>query len=377
MAMTSLLLVGAAALLLLSGNKKEFKASDGKVFSSEKERDAYEVALAASKENADKTTEEKENAKAVADAAIAIKEAEEYYAKRVIVSDVTMQFFNDGKKFAGLAAEEFPYTYIVWAKFANMSDIPVNVVIDTVLVTLVHTTNSNPFPINHNNIIIPAHTETKWLPIVVAGEQVLRIKKYFDNDRLFFDIKENFPRQFNFFLPAHFYIKYNVEIPNQDTILAKDVIFEVNREALSLNTKGDSGWFGFSTDGKNIAGTTRFFAGNHFDWVLPVNRNSTYGKFHTSSVNMLDPDNNSAYRGYLDILRSANKTLRSTIKNKPIRYILLDDYNRGRDGQTSISYYPVSYDYSVYPAKMKHSNAKVKYPYMGIVYDEKGIVAYE
>ena len=147
MAMTSLLLVGAAALLLLSGNKKEFKASDGKVFSSEKELDAYEVALAASKENADKTTEEKENAKAVADAAIAIKEAEEYYAKRVIVSDVTMQFFNDGKKFAGLAANEFPYTYIVWAKFANMSDIPVNVVIDTVLVTLVHTTNSNPFPI--------------------------------------------------------------------------------------------------------------------------------------------------------------------------------------------------------------------------------------
>ena len=377
MAMTSLLLVGAAALLLLSGNKKEFKASDGKVFSSEKELDAYEVALAASKENADKTTEEKENAKAVADAAIAIKEAEEYYAKRVIVSDVTMQFFNDGKKFAGLATNEFPYTYIVWAKFANMSDIPVNVVIDTVLVTLVHTTNSNPFPINHNNIIIPAHTETKWLPIVVAGEQVLKNKKYFDNDRLFFDIKENFPRQFNFFLPAHFYIKYNVEIPNQDTILAKDVIFELNREALSLNTKGDSGWFGFSTDGKNISGITRFFAGNHSDWVLPVNRNSTYGLYHTSSVNMLDPDNNSAYRGYLGVLRSTAKTLRDTIKNKPIRYILLDDYNRGRDGQTSISYYPVSYDYSVYPAKVTYSNVKVKYPYMGIVYDEKGIVAYE
>lgn len=371
MAMTSILLLGAAALFLLGGKKKVYKASDGKEFSTQEERDAYEVMLA---QNSDK----KENEKAVADAAVAIKEAEEFYAKRVVVTDVTMQFFNDGRKFSGRALGEFPYTYIVWAKFANMSDSSVHVVINDVVVTLVHSTNSKPFPLNYNDIVIPAHTETNWLPIVVASEYVVKANKYFDNDRLFADIRENFPRRFNLFLPVHFLIKYDVLIPNQDTVLAKEVVFEANREALSLNTKGDSGWFDLSEDGKNIAGTTRFFAGNHYDWVIPRNR-VAYGNTHYSSVNMLDPDNNERYRGYLDILRSTNviSNVRADVAGKPVRYILLDDYNKGKDGKTNITYYPVKYDYTVFPAKKITSKKTTNYPYMGVVYDEKGIVAYE
>lgn len=372
---SKILLAGAfaAGAYFLSGKKKEYKAADGTVFSSEKEKEAYEAAVAAA------TTAEKEastakdnldNYKAVEAAKNEIAKVD--YSNKVLVTDVTMQFFNTGEAFTGLYASEFPFRYIIWAKFRNTSDINVLVDITDVTATIVHTTNSQKLPINRNNFVIPAKTETIWLPIVATQEFIMKNKKYFDDVTLLRDIKENFPRVHNFFLPAHFFIKYNVEIPNQDTILAKDVMAELNGECLSLNTKGDIGWWGLSD--KEKLGITFFNAGDINDWVTNPNRVALdgYTVFHNSEKNMLNPSNNDSYQSYLDVLRSkAFVRANEPYKGYPTRYSWLKDYEQGT--KTKASYRVYRYE----GGKNVAYSDKVYHPYAGVVYDKNGIVAYE
>ena len=372
---SKILLAGALGLgiYFLSSNKKEYKAADGTVFSSEKEKEAYETAVAA------KTTAEKEastakdnldNYKAVEAAKNELAKVD--YSNKVIVTDVTMQYFNTGEAFTGLYASEFPFRYIIWAKFRNTSDINVLVDITDVTATIVHTTNSQKLPINRNNFVIPAKTETIWLTIVATQEFIMKNKKYFDDVTLMRDIKENFPRVHNFFLPAHFMIKYNVEVPNQDTILAKDAIAELNGECLSLNTKGDIGWWGLSD--KEKLGITFFNAGDINDWVTSANRVALdgYTVFHNSDKNMLNPSNNPSYQSYLDVLRT-NGIVRAKepYKGFPVRYSWLKDYEQGT--KTKATYRVYHYEGG---KKVVHSG-KVYHPYAGVVYDKNGIVAYE
>lgn len=322
--------------------------------------------------SAPSSTSSQTNLQAATAAAKKIEKIDKQYASKVTVSDVTMQYFNTGSSFTGLYASEFPFRYIIWAKFRNTSNINVLVDITDVTATIVHTTNSQKLPINRNLFVIPAKTETIWLPIVVAQEYLLKNKKIFDDVTLTRDIKENFPRIHNFFLPAHFMIKYNVEIPNQDTILAKDVIAELNGECLSLNTKGDAGWWGLSS--KTQLGVTFFNAGDINTWVMPANRAALdgYTVFHKSDSNMLNPSNNSSYQSYLDVLRNrAYVRSNAPYKGYPTKYNWLKDYEQGT--KTQASYRVYRYE----GGKLVPYEGKVYHPYSGIVYDPNGVVAYE
>lgn len=306
----------------------------------------------------------------------ALVDASNVYESKVTITDITMQFFNSGYPHGSLIVHQFPYNYIVWAKFRNDTDIPVQIDITDVVCTILHTPNSKKLPINKNNFVIPAKTETKWLPIIVLAEQIINANKHFNDTVILQYIKAYFPRTYNFFIPAHFVVKYNVLIPSQDTILAKDVMYEADAEALLLPTgKGQSGLFGMSEEEWNKA-FTQYHVGD-FQWVEPVNRayvHDSHG-MRTKEENMLDPTDNPNYLTYLRILRDKDFKLyggKYNYNGYPIRYKLLNNKEKITDIPK------IRYAYYEYKGgNIEKKKAVTNMPYLGIVYDNNGYIAYE
>lgn len=390
------LLLGAGLLFFSSFTSKKYKASDGKMFSSKKELDAYESSLLAAKEQAAKEQASKNNStpstststststslSAIEKALKDIDAVEGMYAQGVYVSDVTMQFYNDGQKHAGLGPYQFPYNYIVWAKFVNSTNEPVQIKIKSVSAILIDTANRRKLPLNEQYFIVPKHTETDWLPIVVLTEKVVKDQKYYDQEHLFATMRNKFPRWYNWFFPATITIVYDVNITLGNEVLAKDVTYEVDTEFLSIPTKEFTPAFGFSE--KSKGGYYLMKGGNIKEWVKSSNRtDGNYEQWHNDSgINYLDPDNNTNYRTYLKILRSTrhlgSKELWGSYYNKPTRFFW---YVRGLN-RTSVADLPFSYEEykgEQYPKRGAIYNSIFSsgtLNYMGIVYDEFNRIAY-
>lgn len=300
---------------------------------------------------------------------------EDIYSKGVYISDVTMQVFSDGEKHNGLGLYQFPYNYIIWAKFVNTTDEPVQVKIKGISCILVDTANKKVLPKNENYFIVQSRTETGWLPIVVLTEKVAKSSKYFDNEHLFATMKNKFPRWYNYFFPATITIVYDVYQVGLDNLLAQDVTYEVNTEFLSLPVKEYPAEMGFSDSSKG--GYIIYKAGNISEWVKPTNRtDGNYEKHHDNSgVNYLNPDNNVEYQSYLDILRSERLT-----NGLPARYELRRRNNSDKVDVTGLKYDTVRYAGEKYPNRGTIKNMTMKsgvLPYRGIVYDKNGVIVYE
>lgn len=347
MAMTSILLLGAATLFLLGGKKKVYKAYDGTVFSNEKDRDAYNVVSESKKED----TKEKEDAKAVAEAANAIKQAEAQLASKLTISDATIQMFdnNNGKIW------QTAHCY-VWVKFKNIGDKPLMVEVNDIAATILHTSNGKPFDIVKKQVIVPAYTETKWIKLTSNYSSI------FKKPELYADIKNYMPVESNFFLPSHLVIKYDVYIPNQDTILVKDAIYEQNVET----------YFIYHNDKSEI-----------FEMSKLPKKDSLTGYYYMVNSS---PDEHPKYQAYLDILRDS----KSPIKDKmyptaplptkytgmPVRYILKANNEDG--ARRSMNYKKLKYTGQKGVLGVWQKSAEPIYlPYLGIVYNDKGVVAYE
>lgn len=347
MAMTSILLLGAAAYFLLGNKKKVYKASDGKEFSTKEERDAYEVMLASAKDDASK----KEDAKAVAEAANAIKQAEAQLASKLTISDATIQMFDNNNNKIWSTAHCY-----VWVKFKNIGDKPLMVEVNDIAATILHTSNGKPFDIVKKQVIVPAYTETKWIKLTSNYSSI------FNKPELYADIKNYMPVESNFFLPSHLVIKYDVYIPNQDTILVKDAIYEQNVET----------YFIYHKDKSEI-----------FDLDKLPKENSVTGYHYIANAS---PDEHPKYQAYLDILRD-NK---SPIKDKmystaplstkytgmPVRYIL----KANKEDGINRSFYYKKLKYTGQKGVLgvwQKSAEPIYLPYLGIVYNDKGVVAYE
>ena len=304
-----------------------------------------------------------------------LEATENIYSRGVYISDVTMQVFSDGEKHNGLGLYQFPYNYIIWAKFVNTTDEPVQIKIKGISCILIDTANKKVLPKNENYFIVQSRTETGWLPIVVLTEKVAKSSKYFDNEHLFATMKNKFPRWYNYFFPATITIVYDVYQVSMDNLLAQDVTYEVDTEFLSLPVKEYSAEMGFSDSSKG--GYIIYKAGNITEWVKPTNRTEgNYERHHDNSgINYLNPDNNVAYQSYLDILRSERLT-----NSLPARYELRRRNNNGKVDVTGLKYDTVRYDGEKYPNRGKIKNMTMKsgvLPYRGIVYDKNGVIAYE
>lgn len=341
MAMTSILLLGAAAYFLLGNKKKVYKASDGTVFSNEKDRDAYNVV----------SESKKEDTKVVAEAANAIKQAEAQLASKLTISDATIQMFdNNNNKILKTA-----HCYI-WVKLKNISDMPLMLEVNDIAATILHTSNGKPFDIVKKQVIVPAYTETKWIQLTSNYSSI------FNKPELYADIKNYMPVESNFFLPSHLVIKYNVSIPNQDTILVKDAIYEQNVETYFIYHKDKSEIFDLEKLPKKDFVTGYFYAAN------------------------ASPDAHPKYQAYLDILRDTKSPIKDKMYSTaplptkytgmPVRYVLKANNEDG-------------FRRSMYYKKFKYTGQKdvlgvwqksaepIYLPYLGIVYNDKGVVAYE
>lgn len=340
MAMTSILLLGAAAYFLLN-KKKVYKAYDGTVFSNEKDRDAYNVV----------SESKKEDAKAVAEAANAIKQAEAQLASKLTISDATIQMFdNNNNKILKTA-----HCYI-WVKLKNTSDMPLMLEVSDIAATILHTSNGKPFDVVKKQVIVPAYTETKWIQLTSNYSSI------FNKPELYADIKNYMPVESNFFLPSHLVIKYNVSIPNQDTILVKDAIYEQNVET----------YFIYHTNKSEI-----------FDMEKLPKGDSITGYFYTANAS---PDEHPKYQAYLDILRDSKSPIKdkmystaplsSKYTGMPVRYILKAN---NEDGIRRSMYYK-KFKYTGQKGVLgvwQKSAEPIYLPYLGIVYNDKGVVAYE
>lgn len=346
MAMTSILLLGAAAYFLLGNKKKVYKASDGKEFSTKEELDAYEVMLASAKDDASK----KEDAKAVAEAAKAIKQAEAQLASKLTISDATIQMFDNNNNKIWRTAHCY-----VWVKFKNIGDKPLMVEVNDIAATILHTSNGKPFDIVKKQVIVPAYTETKWIKLTSNYSSI------FNKPELYADIKNYMPVESNFFLPSHLIIKYDVYIPNQDTILVKDAIYEQNVET----------YFIYYTDKSEIFDLDKF----------PKKDATGYDYIFNSS-----PDEHPKYQAYLDILRDSKSPIKDKMYSKfplsskytgmPVRYILKAN---NEDGVRRSMYYR-KLKYTGHKGLLgvwQKSDEPIYLPYLGIVYNDKGVVAYE
>lgn len=347
MAMTSILLLGAAALFLLGGKKKVYKASDGKEFSTKEERDAYNITLSIAKDDASK----KEDAKAVAEAAKAIKQAEAQLASKLTISDATIQMFDNNNNKIWKTAHCY-----VWVKFKNIGDKPLMVEVNDIAATILHTSNGKPFDIVKKQVIVPAYTETKWIKLTSNYSSI------FSKPELYADIKNYMPVESNFFLPSHLFIKYNVSIPNQDTILVKDAIYEQNVET----------YFIYHTNKSEI-----------FDMEKLPKGDSITGYFYTANAS---PDEHPKYQAYLDILRDSKSPIKNNMFTTaplssryiglPVRYILKANNEDG----IHRSFYYKKKKYTGQKGVLyvwQKSAEPIYLPYLGVVYDDKGVVAYE
>ena len=341
MAITSILLLGTAALFLLGGKKKVYKASDGKEFSSKEELDAYNVVL---------STAKNEDAKAVADAANAVKKAEAEMAKKLIISDATIQLMDNNNNKIWKTAHCY-----IWVKFKNLSDIPLMAEVNDIAATILHTSNGKAFNVVKKQIIVPALTETKWIKLTSNYSSI------FNKPELYEDIENYMPVESNFFLPSHLLIKYNVSIPNQDTVLAKDVIYEQNVETYFINYKEKSPLF---------------------DYALFPKWDSITGYDYWE----VSPDEHPNYQAYLSVLRDSMSPIRKDMYSKyplasgytykPVRYIL--KANHEDNVKRSFHYKTLKYQNKkgLIGAWVK-SAEPIYLPYLGIVYNDKGVVAYE
>lgn len=347
MAMTSILLLGAAAYFLLGNKKKVYKTYDGTVFSNEKDRDAYNVVSESKKED----TKEKEDAKAVAEAANAIKQAEAQLASKLTISDATIQMFDNNNNKIWKTAHCY-----IWVKLKNISDMPLILEVNDIAATILHTSNGKPFDIVKKQVIVPAYTETKWIQLTSNYSSI------FNKPELYADIKNYMPVESNFFLPSHIVIKYNVSIPNQDTILVKDAIYEQNVETYFIYHKDKSEIF-------------------DLDKLPKKNGITGYDYIVNSS-----PDEHPKYQAYLDILRDSNSPIKdkmystaplsSKYTGKPVRYILKANNEDG--AHRSMYYKKKKYTGQKGVIYVWQKSAEPIYlPYLGIVYNDKGVVAYE
>lgn len=347
MAMTSILLLGAAAYFLLGNKKKVYKASDGKEFSTKEECDAYEIMLASAKND----TSKKEDDKALAEAAKAIKQAEAQLASKLTISDATIQMFDNNNNKIWKTAHCY-----VWVKLKNIGDKPLMVEVNDIAATILHTSNGKPFDIIKKQVIVPAYTETKWIKLTSNYSSI------FSKPELYADIKNYMPVESNFFLPSHLLIKYDVYIPNQDTILVKDAIYEQNVETYFIYHKDKSEIFDLNKLPKKDGITGYDYIGNS------------------------SPDEHPKYQAYLDILRDT----KSPIKDKmyptaplsvkytgmPVRYILKANNEDGV--RRSMNYKKLEYKGQKGVLGVWQKSAEPIYlPYLGIVYNDKGVVAYE
>ena len=346
---SKILLAGALGLgaYFLSSNKKEYKAADGTVFKSKEELDAYNVIQEAKQTS---ETTQTQNATAVETAKKTLKEAENLFASKVTISDATIQMFDNKNNTLLQTAHVY-----VWIKLKNTSDIPLYVEVTDVVATIVHTSNGKPFNIVRKGIIIPAYTETKWIQLTSNYSSI------FTKSELISDIQKYFPVKTNFFLPAHLLVKYNISIPNQDDVLAKDVIYENNVECYYLNYN-DKSLLVEQLPEKSLI--------NGYEY-----------KFISFS-----PDDQPKYQAYLDILRDSKSSIKSTqwsaapvsaaYVGKPIRYILKANNEDGIARSTrykKFKYYGQKGVLGVW----EQQKEPIYLPYMGIVYNDKGIVAYE
>ena len=352
---SKILLAGAfaAGAYFLSGKKKEYKASDGTVFSTEKEKEAYETALAAkamAEKEASTAKDDIDNYKAVEEAKKYLDTVDKSLSNKIILSDATIQMFdNKNNKLLRTA-----HVY-VWVKLKNISDIPLQVDFTDVAATIVHTSNGKAFDIVKKSVIIPAYTETKWIRLTSNYSSI------FNKSELIADIQNYFPVKSNFFLPAHLLIKYNVLIPNQEDVLAKDVLYENNVECYYLNYDDVSPLVD----------------------LLPKKDIITGYEYHSIDF---APDAQPKYQAYLNILRDNKSLIKSgmysayplsgTYTGKPVRYILKANNSDGV--KRSFRYKTLNY----YGGKgiigvWEKVESPIYVPYMGIVYNDKGVVAYE
>ena len=350
-----ILLAGALGLgaYFLSRNKKEYKAADGTVFSSEKEKEAYEAAVAAktvAEKEASTAKDDKDNYKAVEEAKKYLDTVDKSLSNKVIISDATIQMF-DNKNNTLL---QIAHVY-VWVKLKNISDIPLLVTFTDVVATIVHTSNGKAFSFERDSIIIPAYTETKWIRLTSNYSSI------FPKAELVSDIKNYFPVKSNFFLPAHLVLKYDVSIPNQDSILSKDVIYENNVECYYINYNDKS------------------------PLVEQLPEKDLINGYYYKMISF-SPDDQPKYQAYLDILRDSKSPIKSTqwsaapvssaYVGKPIRYIFKANNEDGIKRSTRYRKFKY-YGHKGVLGVWEQQKEPIYLPYMGIVYNEKGVVAYE
>lgn len=338
---TILLGLGAAALYLFS-EKKEYKAADGTVFSTQEELDAYN--LLTSSETSSGEAGKQEDEAAVAQAKAELAKAESVYADKVTISDSTILLLdNNNNKILQTA-----HVYVL-VKLRNWSSIPVLVTPTDVAATILHSSNQSAFSFVEQNeqILIPAHTETKWITLTSNYSSI------FPKRELYSDIETYMPQKSNFFFPAHILIKYSVSIPNQDTVLAKDVLYEANTECYWLS----------------YADKTPFMD------VLP--QYDVFNKYDYNVVNV-SPNVLPKYQAYLDILRDNVRKVQSNIpkyRGFPVRYIL--KANNEDEIRRKITYWTYKFTDPKQNTGKWIQTGTIYLPYMGIVFNQDGVVAYE
>lgn len=376
------LLLGAGLLFFSSFTSKKYKASDGKVFATQQERDAHEQSLIQAKKEAEEkknntsnTTSKKEVSTTNNDRTSerdAIADAENYYQDRVFISDATLQWFNRG---GGKYNGKYKWDCHVWVRFKNMSDIPVTITTRDIAATVLFSDSIDKIQISAPNgsFTIPKRTETNWMLLgyhVDNGNYPL-----FNESKIVKDFQSYYKMSMKygklFFLPCHLTIQYDITIPHQDFLL-KDVIFDIDTECLSIPLIGGNS----SLKELSVFGMAKKVSDYDGDSII-FNAGNTL--VHESSKNMLDPSVNKNYERYLNFLRSNRSLTTGKYKGYPTRYILLEDKEKGKTTPTvPDSYTKFLYTGTAYPTMgfWKGYIPKKSYPYLGIVYDKNGYVAY-
>lgn len=406
----------AAGALFLSSSKKIYKASDGKVFNSKSEMEAYNQELEAKKEKDEKETSIKDplitnpntsdpdttpskrddsitnntassrgggNSNANAnpggdygsgvrreprsredrDRTVNIKAShdndttDDFYEQRVFVSDATIVWkHGDSSSYSKMNSSIFLLgrTFVIWGRLINMSDVTVEVRLINVAASIINRASLQAIKFYSKVYTIPARTETEWIKLAYYDGDI--IYPLFDYKFVFQDMAQFWPNvRRSYFYPARVFFRYDVYLP-YDGYMISDCHSEFDTEVLSVPTyNNESTVFGVSSD------------------------ELMFGNVEHPS---LSPYSNEVYRYYLDLLRTPSEWQTNFWdgKNKlyPYYYIIKKAQEEGKGKFKSFGFNKVVYSGEKYPEMGHYECAGYLdgIPAKGIVYNKDGGFAY-
>lgn len=427
----------AAGALFLSSSKKIYKASDGKVFNSKSEMEAYNQELEAKKEKDEKETSIKDplitnpttsnpnsttnyrdsasprgggnsnaNPSDQYGAGVNTEDrefhragdnngydrsanshanndgndlsAEDFYEQRVFVSDATIQWFhtNDPNDYSLGSFDPsvlfgFNATFVIWAKLINMTDVNVRMDFINVKSSILDLEAIGVLRFLKYSYTLAPKSESQWLPIAYYDKPEI-VYPLFDYKYLFRDLNLYYNKinlkESLYFLPARVFFRYNVYLPF-DGFKVADCHSEFDTECLSIPVDG---WVVSAYDPLRISRDGIVQGGEPGDILLDRSLYS-FG----SGPNMLNPEINTLYKDYLDLLRSPS-TWNWNSKTYPIRYVIKKYRDLGYDKTAVTQWDRLVYGGEEYPqlGHLERVNGS-RFPLLGIVYDQGGEFAYE